>query len=128
MRVFLDTSYYIALLYPHDQWHRRAVKALRNEDEAFTSSLVINETISLMQTRGYFSAAIEFLREVRSSQVLQVVYVDPAMQAEAWDQFARWGSSGANAVDCATFAAMRRLGIKKALTFDAHFRDAGFDA
>ncbi len=109
MRVFLDTSYYIALLYPHDQWHRRAVKALRNEDEAFTSSLVINETISLMQTRGYFSL-------ITNEDV-----------AEAWDQFARWGSSGANAVDCATFAAMRRLGIKKALTFDAHFRDAGFD-
>jgi len=127
MRVFLDTSYYIAILNPHDQWHRKALKGLKAGDEIFTSSFVVSETVSLMQARGHFSAAVEFLREIRSNQAVQIVYVDPAMQAEAWDTFARWGSAGANAVDCASFVLMRRLGIKKALTFDAHFRVAGFE-
>lgn len=128
MRVFLDTSYYIAILNPRDQWHKKAVKALKPEDEPFTSSLIINETVSLMQARGHFSAAIEFLREARENQAVQIVHADPVVQSEAWDLFARWGSAGANAVDCVSFAIMRRTGVRKAATFDAHFRTAGFDA
>ena len=80
-----------------------------------------------MQGRGRFSAAIEFLREARASPSVQIVQVDPVIQSEAWDLFARWGGAGANAVDCASFAIMHRFGIRKALTFDAHFRAAGFD-
>ena len=127
MRVFLDTSYYLALLNPHDHWHKKALSALKPQDELLTSSLVINETVSLMQARGHFSAAVEFLREARTNPAVQIVHVDPVIQSETWDLFARWGSAGANAVDCASFAVMRRLAIHKALTFDAHFRSAGFD-
>ena len=127
MRIFLDTSYYVALLNPRDQWHKRAVNAIKAQDELITSSLVINETVSLLQARGHFSAAVEFLREARMSPTLHIVHIDPALQAEAWDLFARWGSAGANAVDCASFAVMHRMGIRKAATFDAHFRSAGFE-
>jgi uncharacterized protein len=126
MRVFLDTSYYVAILNPRDQWHKKALKALKPGDELLTSALVINETVSLMQSRGYFSAALEFLREARSNSAVQIVYPDPVVQSEAWDLFTRWGSTGANAVDCVSFAIMRRAGSRKALTFDAHFRAAGF--
>jgi predicted nucleic acid-binding protein len=126
MRVFLDTSYYIALLNKQDQWHRVAVRAFKPDDQLFTSSFIVNETISLMQARGHFSAAVEFLRNLRSNEAVQIVQIDPTTQAEAWDMFAKWGASGANAVDCSSFALMRRLGIRKALTFDQHFRAAGF--
>ena len=60
------------------------------------------------QARGFFPAAVTFLKE-------------------AWDLFARWGSAGANAVDCVSFAIMRRLSIEKAFTFDELFRLAGFE-
>lgn len=46
---------------------------------------------------------------------------------EAWDLFSRWGGSGASAVDCASFAIMRRFGIRRVFTFDKHFRTAGFE-
>jgi uncharacterized protein len=126
MKVFADTGYFIALANPRDQWHAGAVKALRPEYDVVTSSLVVNETISLLQARGFFSAALEFLREIRKIESIQIVYADPVIQTEAWDLFARWGSAGANAVDCVSFAIMRRMGCKKALTFDKHFRAAGF--
>ena len=79
-----------------------------------------------MQARGHFSAAVEFLREARASATVQVVHADPAFQSAGWDLFSRWGPAGANAVDCASFAMMQRLGIRRALTFDSHFRIAGF--
>ena len=127
MRVFVDTSYYIARVMPKDQWHKAAVKAVRPGMIFFTSSLVVNETISLLQARGHFSAALAFLDRVRRSEDVQILHPDPILQAEAWDLFGTWGGSGANAVDCVSFAMMKRLGIRKAFTFDAHFRAPGFD-
>ena len=127
MRVFVDTSYYIARVMPKDQWHKAAVKAVRPGMIFFTSSLVVNETISLLQARGHFSAALAFLDRSRRSEDVHILHPDPILQAEAWDLFGRWGGSGANAMDCVSFAMMKRLGIRKAFTFDAHFRAPGFD-
>ena len=127
MQVFMDSSYFFALLVEGDQWHKQAVKASTSYKSAVTSSLVLNETISLLQTKGMFSAALAFLRGVRNTPEVRIVYLDPLLQSEAWDLFARWVGSGANAVDCASFAVMRSLSIKKAFTFDQHFRTAGFE-
>jgi len=110
-----------------DQWHEKALRAVRPGITFFTSTLVINETISLLQARGFFSAAIGFLREARASQDVSIVYPDAVMQSEGWDMFARWGPAGADAIDCVSFAVMRKLAIRKAFSFDEHFRIAGFD-
>jgi uncharacterized protein len=127
MRLFVDTAYYIARVMPRDQWHKAAVKAVRPGMTFFTSSLVVNEVISLLQARGHFSAALTFLDRVRRSEDVQILYADPVLQAEAWALFGEWGSSGANAVDCVSFAMMKRMGIRRAFTFDDHFRAAGFE-
>jgi predicted nucleic acid-binding protein len=125
-RAFVDTGYFVARLAPRDQWHERAV-AQPVPREAVTSSLVINETISLLQARGLFPAALTFLRRVRQQPNLRIVYPDVALQDGAWNLFRKHGSHGANAVDCVSFAIMNELSIRKALTFDTHFRAAGFE-
>lgn len=127
MRVFVDTCYFIARILPHDQWRQFAPTVISPDTSPYTSSLVLNETISLLQSRGYLSAALDFLREMRNQTRIQVVHVDAVLQAEGWDLFHRWGGSGANAVDCVSFAIMKSFSIRKALTFDEHFRTAGFE-
>jgi len=124
---FIDTSFYIARIMPRDHWHEKAMRAVRPGMTFLTSAFVINETISLLQARRYFSAAITFLRETRLSKEISIIYPDAVMQSEGWDLFAKWGAAGANAVDCVSFALMKKLSIKKAFTFDEHFRTAGFD-
>ena len=127
MTVFVDTSFFIAIAMKRDQWHDRAVESLRPGMSLVTSSLVINETVSLLQARGHFSAALTFLRQTRRSNDLRVLYVDPSQQSHAWDEFARWGAMGANAVDCVSFVLMKEQSIRRALAFDQHFRLAGFE-
>ena len=127
MTVFLDTGYYLAFLVPRDQWFQTAEKVSHSGFRAVTSSLVVNETVSLLQARGLLSTALAWLQGVRSDPDTQIIHVDAVIQAEAWDLFHRWGGSGANAVDCCSFAIMRRMNIKKAFTFDRHFRTAGFE-
>ncbi len=126
MTVFVDTGYFIARMQARDQWHRAAVEADDPTLELVTSNEVVNETITLLQERGFLSLALDFLREIRAGSDITVVYVDAAIQAEAWDLCARYAGAGAGGVDCTSFAMMRRLGIRKAFTFDQHFRAAGF--
>ena len=127
MTVFVDTSFYIARIMARDQWHGRAVAAAKPGLDFITSSLVLNETVSLLQARGYLDAAFEFLKSARSESPAQVVYPDVALQGAGWDLFIRYAALGANAVDCVSFAIMRKFGIRKAFTFDGHFRAAGFE-
>jgi predicted nucleic acid-binding protein len=124
--VFVDTSYFIARMQASDQWHAAAVEADDSTLDLITSNDVVNETITLLRMRGFLSLALDFLREIRAGSDIHVVYVDAAVQAEAWDLYARYAGLRASGVDCASFAMMRRLGIKKAFTFDQHFRAAGF--
>ncbi|MGH9614564.1 MAG: type II toxin-antitoxin system VapC family toxin [Bryobacteraceae bacterium] len=127
MKVFVDTSFLYARASRHDQWHQLAERDLDPGLSAFTSSLVINETISLFQSRGFLSTGIDLLRTIRNHPEIQIVHVDPVLQAKGWDLFNRWGGSGANAIDCVSFAVMESFSIRKALTFDQHFRTAGFE-
>jgi predicted nucleic acid-binding protein len=128
MHAFIDTSYFFARLVQRDQWHSKAKRAAASANlVAVTSSLVVNETASLLQAKGMFSAALTFLRGIRGAPDIRIIYVDPVLQAEAWDLFGKWGQMGANVVDCASFAIMRSLSIRKAFTFDQHFRAAGFE-
>lgn len=126
MTVFADTSYFIALLMPRDQWRKSVERLHERRDSLVTSSQVIGETITLLQMRGYLSLALQFLAEVRADSELKIVYPDAAMQAAGWEEFRRHGGQGAGAVDSVSFAIMRKLGITRAYTFDRHFETAGF--
>jgi predicted nucleic acid-binding protein len=127
VKVFVDTGYYIALISRQDQWHAQASAALHPDLTIYTSSLVINETISLLQARGFLSIALDFLRETRHNTALRIVCAEAAIQRDAWELFGRWSGAGANAVDCVSFAIMQQFGIRKAFTFDRHFETAGFE-
>jgi hypothetical protein len=66
------------------------------------------------------------LSDTRTSDDLIIIYIDAALQSEAWELYIRYAGAGANAVDCTSFAVMRRFNIKRAFTFDQHFKKAGF--
>src|SRR5690349_18055797 len=100
MTVFADTSYFIAVAQRRDQWHAQAIAIKKGDFQFVTSNLVINETISLLQSRGFLSQAWDFLADARTSDDVTVIYVDATLQSEAWELFIRYAGAGANAVDC----------------------------
>jgi len=127
LTVFLDTGYFIALMLRNDQWHSAAAKLSIEKVSLVTSSQVVSETISLLQVRGHFSLALDFLANVSGGDELRIVFPDEAIQRAAWEEFRHSGGFGANAVDCLSFTIMRKLRIRKAWTFDRHFAAAGFE-
>jgi predicted nucleic acid-binding protein len=53
-------------------------------------------------------------------------WVDPsrAEKARAW--FSRWPDKSFSFTDCTSFVIMRELRLRRALTTDRHFKQAGF--
>ena len=126
MSVFLDTSYLYACITVRDQWHRLALAAPWPVPGGVTSSLIVNETVTLLQTRGFFSRSLEFLQSIRDDNKIEIVYADTELQQKGWNLLWSNGGSGANAVDCTSFALMKQRRIRLAYTFDKHFHQAGF--
>ncbi|MDX2179249.1 MAG: PIN domain-containing protein [Bryobacteraceae bacterium] len=127
MTVFVDTGFFIGTLFPKDQNYRKALQAQQRSWVGVTSTAVVHETLTLLQRRGFFGVALQFLDLLSTDASVQLVYADADLERRGWEEFRRFGSLGASPIDCLSFAIMRRQGIRKAYTFDKHFRAAGFD-
>src|SRR6266581_3036109 len=81
MQAFIDTSYFFARLATHDQWHNKAKRAASARNlAAVTSSLVVNETASLLEANEMFSAALTFLSGVRGSAEIRIIHVSRSVK------------------------------------------------
>jgi hypothetical protein len=53
VRIFVDTSYYVARIMPKDRWHQASIRAVKPGMVVFTSSPIVNETSSLLQSEAW---------------------------------------------------------------------------
>lgn len=129
--VFVDTSFFKAIIDGQDDFHQRAIQILEELKEKganfVTSNFILDESFTLIRIKCGLKLALEFRRYLEeSSTVLKIVRVIVADEAAAWEYFIKdW--SGLSFTDCVSFAMMKRLEIKKALAFDTHFKRAGFE-
>lgn len=126
--IFCDTSAIFALFDADDACHEDAVAAWRRSWNAglglLTTNYVIVECSALLQRRLGADAARDFLHGLVDD--LAVEWVTPEDHRAACLAFLASARRGPSLVDCASFVVMRRLGIDRALAFDAHFADQGF--
>lgn len=55
-----------------------------------------------------------------------MLWIDEALHAQAVAGLLAARRRDRSLVDCASFAAMRRLGLRRVFTFDEHFTEQGF--
>jgi predicted nucleic acid-binding protein len=128
-RVFVDTSALFAALVANDSHHEAARKGLeaaleQRDARLVTTSLVLLETMALLQARVGLDAALAFDAAIRP--LLEVVWVDKALYDGAVRRLQLRRSRKVSLVDCASFVHMEGQGISHALAFDRHFEDEGF--
>ncbi len=132
MRVFIDTSYLIAILDPKDDRHEKAIKVSQSleNNQQVTSEMVLTELLNAFSTRG------KFLRQV-SLNVLDSLISDPKVEivsqsGELFEQACQYYKQRLDKeyslTDCASMVIMRQRGIDKVLTHDHHFQQEGFKA
>lgn len=129
--IFIDTSGFKAVVDNNDEFHQKAVKIWQKlkEEKAvlITSNYILDETFTLLRARCGIKTALRFKQILaKSSRVVKVVRVTLADEAAAWKWFVKnW--SDLSFTDCVSLALMKRLNIKKVVSFDRHFLWAGME-
>ena len=125
---FVDTSFWIAEAIARDSRHADAValaERVRGE-RVVTSNLVVGETWTVLSYRlGHFHAS-RWLECLRRDVVVTVEHVGVEVESAAWEWLRNHDERPYSFVDATSFALMRKLRIREALTFDGDFATAGF--
>ena len=128
MVIFIDTSAFYALLCIEDKKHTAAAKVwqtlLTKEAILRSNNYVIVETTTLLQRRLGMEAVKDFQSLV---SLLQVDWITEDQHQIIINTLLTSNRRHLSLVDCSSFATMRRMGIKKAFTFDKHFAEQGFE-
>ncbi len=128
--IFLDTSFFKALLDSKDDFHNKAKiqwGLFRQQDvDLVTTNYIVDESFTLIRIRCGLSVA-QKLRGIlyEGAEYIKMIRVTVDDDAGAWAWFEKdW--SKLSFTDCVSFAVMKRLGLTDAATFDKHFKRAGF--
>ena len=130
--IFGDTAGWANLVDSRQPFHALATQIyddLKQEQGlVVTTNYVLAELVSLLLFRFRLphSTIVGFINDLKASPIVEVVHIDPVLDAEAWDLFQRRPDKTWSLVDCASFVVMQRRGVKEALTSDVHFEQAGF--
>jgi len=126
---FVDTSAFFALL-DDDDAHRERARAhlqevVETDVDLLTHEYVVVETTALVQRRLGLEALRRFVDDLLP--LAAVAWVDESLHAEARAALLAAGRGNVSLVDWTSFLVMRRLGVRKAFTFDPDFAAEGFE-
>lgn len=128
---FIDTGFVIALEAKDDQNHGIALNFWRNliasHPSFVTTSYVLDETVTFFNSRNKHPKAVEIGNCFMNSPSIKFIHVDEAVFYEGWQYFKRHDDKSYSLTDCISFTVMKKFKISKALTFDKHFIQAGFE-
>ena len=128
--VFADTFYFLALLNPSDQAHRKAVTfTSRNTLRLVTTDWVLTELADGLAKSPH--GRTEFVSTLTDLQADADVTITPSgrtLMAKGVHLYAQRSDKEWSLTDCISFVVMTEEGITAALTGDHHFEQAGFVA
>lgn len=128
--VFVDTGAWVALRYSRDQHHGRArtlLRRLRADGIGLvTTEWVMVEAVTLLKARGAVEHALSLGDAIQTGRLGHVVESTGERRRRAWDLFVRYRDRRVGWVDCASFAVMEELGLRRYFGFDEDFTRAGF--
>jgi predicted nucleic acid-binding protein len=128
-RVFIDTSFVVALVNEKDQNHARASELADLFDgyPLITTDAVLVE-IGNALARNFKEQASEVIEDFLTSDEVEIVNINGALFQSAFGLYRTHKDKSWGMTDCISFIVMRERGIIDALTNDKDFRQAGFNA
>ncbi len=131
MKVFLDTSGWLAAVSEREPQHREILEAyqrvLHSGGRFVTTNLVVAEMHILTVRHRDTAAGIRLLDELHRDPTHEVRYADRDVERTAIDRWLRpFADHRFSLTDAVSFELMRAEGIREALALDKHFEIAGF--
>ena len=129
--LLVDAGYFIALEAADDQNHKAASQHWRKLRKSLpplaTTSYIFDEVVTFFNNRGRHEKAVEIGNSLMQSQLIELIHVNESLFDDAWEYFQKHQDKTYSLTDCLSFVVMKQQGIRTALTFDKHFRQAGFE-
>ena len=127
--IFADTNYWVAKIFPQDQWHKRVIEA---EYKIGIVNLITTESV-LIETLNYFS---EFRRDVKETAFLvvkSIIESDEVTVVRQIDEvflngiefYGKRLDKGYSLTDCISMNVYHSRGISEVLSHDHHFSQEG---
>ncbi len=131
-RVFVDTSYVLALVVLQDQHHAAAQawagRLTAARTQLVTTHAVLFEIGNALAKVRHRATAVQLLRALEADAATRVVSMSDGLYHRARALYESRGDQEWGLTDCASFVVMSELGLTDALTADRHFEQAGFRA
>lgn len=126
-RVFVDTSFYMAILAEEDQWHETASNVLRElQAELFTTEYILVELGAAMRRGSRRAIFAKFINGLVSDELTHTLPASTRLLEKGLALFASRNDKEWSLTDCISFVVMEDMGITEALSTDHHFEQAGF--
>ena len=128
-QTFIDTLFVVALINPRDQYHAKAAAlAAKYENSRLLTTDAVLLEIGNGLARNYKQQAIEVIEDFLDSEEVEIVRLNLQLFERAFELYKRYQDKSWGLIDCISFIVMTDAGIADALTFDEHFKQAGFKA
>jgi len=128
--IFVDTSAWIAIINPRDEYHLSAKEfysdALAQKRRFLISNLIVAETCTNLLWKLGHHKAISFLDIIEQSSSVHCVWSDQKLEAQARDILRRYDDQDFSYTDAVSFALMQQRELTEAFAFDHHFAVVGF--
>jgi len=130
--LFADTSYWVALINPHEELHQEAIdvsKSLGNF-RIITSEMVLTEVLNKFSEYGEIlrKASVELTRRLQADPNTKIIAQMSKQFNEALESYANRRDKEWSLTDCASIQIMEKENVTETLTHDQHFEQAGFVA
>jgi predicted nucleic acid-binding protein len=129
--LFVDTSFWIALLNRRDEHHARAVRwknfVAATRTRLITSEAVLWEWLNASGSPLLRGRAAQGYRRCHGDDGITVVGFDDDLVRQAVALYEQRPDKGWSLTDCFSFVAMNHTSLRGALATDHHFKQAGFE-
>jgi uncharacterized protein len=125
--IFVDTSFFVALMDPRDKNHRHAVEAFQSfqgqrlNQVLLTTNNVVLEAITVTRYEVGHALALTTGVTLYSEELARIHRTTAEEEAAAFEYLKQHEDKEYSAVDCLSFVVMLKLGITEALAFDEDF-------
>ena len=130
--IFADTSGWANFFVDTEPYHAKAFMLMEQGQQktrrVVTTNYVLSEILPLLTVRFRIrrARALKVIEVIRSVPWVEIVHVDEALDAAAWQLLENRLDKKWSLVDAVSFVVMKDRGITEALTTDHHFEQAGF--
>ena len=128
--IFIDSSAWIALFSRRDQHHGEADRMFRSmvasKERMLTTNLVLAEIHRLFLHRAGIKAATSVLEKVEASPLVKIEFADSTHHQSAMAWMGKLREHPISYTDAVSFSVMEAAGCSDVLSYDQHFRIAGF--